>query len=205
MRERLFEELSTYKEVVSPGSFMNNTGSGEKRCSWKEKYEFQRLSKLTISCDSIRFPGFVTEKIVDPFIAHSIPIYCGNPRINEDFNEKAFVWCKDESRIEDTLKRIEYLDNNYMNPISLDSLAENIQISKEYACALFKKEMKQTISHHLTDLRLSHAAIFLTQYPQKKVSEIGNMCGFDNSSYFCMVFKKMYGVTPAQYRSNTNI
>ena len=112
MREQLFDKLSEYKEVLSPGSFLNNTSNNNKRCSWNEKNEYQKLSKFSIACDSISYPGFVTEKIVGPFKCHSIPIYCGSPRINEDFNEEAFIWCKDESQIEETVKRVEYLDNN---------------------------------------------------------------------------------------------
>lgn len=135
MRESLFEKLSEYKEVISPGSFMNNTNSEKKRCSWKEKHEFQRLSKFTIACDSICYPGFVTEKIVDPFKDHSIPIYCGSSRINEDFNENAFIWCKDESQIEETLKRIEYLDNNddaYIEMLMQNPLLDDNQEIKRY-------------------------------------------------------------------------
>ncbi len=111
MREKLFEKLATYKSVVSPGSFMNNTSSS-KRCSWKQKYEYLSASKFTIACDSITYPGFVTEKIVQPFMYHSIPVYFGNTEIAKDFNTDSFVLCKSEADLDDTLQRIISLDSN---------------------------------------------------------------------------------------------
>lgn len=111
MREKLFERLSKYKDVVSPGSFLNNTG-GKGRCSWAEKNEYLKLSKFTITCDSISYPGFVTEKIVQPFQQHSIPVYFGSTRIDEDFNVNSFVWCKSDADIENAVERIINLDKN---------------------------------------------------------------------------------------------
>ena len=112
MREKLFETLNEYKPVVSAGSYLNNTNSEKKRCSWAEKYEYLKASKFTIAGDSIIYPGFVTEKIVQPFMHHSIPIYVGNPLINKDFNTDAFVWCKSENDLEAALEKIRYLDEN---------------------------------------------------------------------------------------------
>jgi alpha(1,3/1,4) fucosyltransferase len=37
------------------------------------------------------FPGYSTEKLTDPFVARSVPIYKGDPRVAEWFNPKAFI------------------------------------------------------------------------------------------------------------------
>ena len=50
--------------------------------------------------------GYTTEKIFEPMIAQSIPIYWGNPRIGEDFNEKSFINCNKVDILE-YLKKIE--------------------------------------------------------------------------------------------------
>ena len=110
MREKLFEALNSYKPVVSPGSYLNNTGGGKKRCSWAEKHDYLRLSKFTIAGDSIRYPGFVTEKIVDPFIFHSIPVYFGSTKIYDDFNKDAFICCENENDIERVVEEVRLLD-----------------------------------------------------------------------------------------------
>ena len=112
MRELLFKELGKYKQVVSPGSYLNNQNTNG--CTWLEKRRYLDLSKFTIAGDSIEYPGFFTEKIIQPFEHHSIPIYFGNPRINEEINEKAFVWCKSKSDkdVQKTIEQVKFIDTN---------------------------------------------------------------------------------------------
>ena len=112
MREELFRKLSEYKDVVSPGSYLNNVNHSKKRCSWAEKDRYLSESKFTIAGDSIQYPGFVTEKIVQPFLLHSVPIYVGNPEIRLDFNPKAFLCCETEEDVETTIEKVRLLDNN---------------------------------------------------------------------------------------------
>ena len=54
--------------------------------------------------------------------------------------------------------------------------------------------------HYLLMLRISHAKIYLIQYPDKKVTEISKMCGFESPSYFGKLFRREVGMTPEQYR-----
>lgn len=115
MRESIFKKLMEYKHVVSPGSFMNNTENTNKkvkRCSWKVKTEYLKYSKFTIAGDSIKYPGFVTEKIVQPFQQHSIPVYWGSTKIDVDFNTEAFVWCKDIEDLDRMLAQVQFLDTH---------------------------------------------------------------------------------------------
>ena len=117
IREEIFQRLCKYKYICSPGSYLNNINSDKnnkisKRCSFSEKIQYLELSKFTISGESIEYPGFVTEKIIHPFQYHSVPIYFGNPRVDEDFNPRAFVWCHSHDDISRVLKEVEYLDTH---------------------------------------------------------------------------------------------
>lgn len=135
MREKLFETLDSYKTVISPGSFLNNMGGGKVRCTWQEKNEYLKLSKFTIAGDSINYPGFVTEKIVDPFKAFSVPVYFGSTVIDEDFNTESFVWCRSESELEDTLEKVKYLDTHddeYINMLMKCPLKDENYIVNKY-------------------------------------------------------------------------
>lgn len=137
MREELFKQLSTYKQVVSPGSYLNNLVPGGKasRCSWHEKARFVSESKFTIAGDSISYPGFVTEKIMDPFVQHSIPVYFGNPVIDRDFNTDSFVWCRDKEDIERVLSEVRYLDEHddaYIDMLLKSPLADAHSVEKIY-------------------------------------------------------------------------
>ena len=95
---------------------------------------------------------------------------------------------------------IDFIDNHYAEPFSLSELAESIQLSREYMCTLFKQILGQTIVQYLQTVRITHARIFLIQYPEKQISEIASLCGFENSSYFGKVFRKICGCSPDQFR-----
>lgn len=95
---------------------------------------------------------------------------------------------------------VRYLENNYMKPISLDDIAYEVNVTKEYLCSLFKKHMKQTIISYLQIIRIANARNLLSKRPSETVKQIGKLCGFDNTSYFCRVFKKIQGITPQSYR-----
>ncbi len=98
------------------------------------------------------------------------------------------------------LKVISYLENHYAEPITLDDISREVELTKGYICHLFKETMGITVVRELTYIRIGRARIFLTQYPEKNVTEIAGMCGFDSAGYFGKVFKKINGVTPDQYR-----
>lgn len=135
MREKLFETLNSYKTVVSPGSFLNNMNGEKKRCSWQEKHEYVKASKFTIAGDSINYPGFVTEKIVDPFRFNSVPIYFGSTKIEEDFNTDSFIWCKSENDLADILERVKYVDTHddeYINMLTTCPLKDENYIARKY-------------------------------------------------------------------------
>lgn len=104
-----------------------------------------------------------------------------------------------------TGKIISYLEDNYSHVLSLNDLSDYMQLSKEYLCTVFKSKMQTTIMKFLLDLRISHARIFLLQYPEKRVAEISQMCGFDSPSYFGMQFKKIVGVTPENFRRGIHL
>ncbi len=110
-------------------------GDGKRRCSWQEKHEYVKASKFTIAGDSINYPGFVTEKIVDPFRFNSVPVYFGSTKIEEDFNTDSFIWCKSENDLSATLDRVKYIDNHddeYINMLMTCPLRDENYLVRKY-------------------------------------------------------------------------
>ncbi len=107
IREVFFKELSKYKKVDSGGKFMNNLGYAV-----ADKVEFIRNYKFTIAFESSKLNGYTTEKIFEPMVVNSIPIYYGNPNVNHDFNEESFIWLKKESDIDEVVSKVIELDKN---------------------------------------------------------------------------------------------
>lgn len=82
-RNRLFQKLNSRKKVDSMGSAFNNTGFTVQ----PELPKIRCISdyKFTFAIENSSYPGYVTEKIMDPMAAHSVPLYWGSERVDEDF------------------------------------------------------------------------------------------------------------------------
>lgn len=98
------------------------------------------------------------------------------------------------------IKRILYkIHQQYMEDISLESLAAEINLSPKYLGKLFKQEMGIGFIKYLTNYRLEMAKQFL-QWTNKKITDISRAVGFQDASYFCHIFRQRYEMSPEQYR-----
>lgn len=110
------KELAKYKHVDCPGKILNNMKNDIiKRYddNWRKgKIEFINNYKFTIAFENSSSNGYTTEKLIQPFLANSIPIYWGNPEVVRDFNPKAFINCNDYKNFDEIIEKIKELDNN---------------------------------------------------------------------------------------------
>jgi len=110
-RNNFFQKLSKYKMVDSGGRLMNNIGY-----AITDKLKFQSDYKFSIAYENNayrpQFPGYTTEKIMQPMTVNSIPIYWGNPLIHLEFNTKSFVNFYDFNSEDDMIEYIIELDKN---------------------------------------------------------------------------------------------
>jgi hypothetical protein len=106
-RIEFFYKLSKYKKVDSGGRFLNNIGGPV-----KNKMEFIQDYKFTIAFENSSYPGYTTEKILDPMCCHSIPIYWGNPFVYKDFNTKSFINCHEYEDFDEVIERIIEVDSD---------------------------------------------------------------------------------------------
>ena len=106
-RNRFFEKLSRYKQVDSGGSFRNNVGGPV-----ADKGAFIARYKFNIAFENSSFPGYTTEKLFDPLVVHSVPIYWGDPEAARDFDPSCFVALRDGDSEDAFIERIVELDRN---------------------------------------------------------------------------------------------
>lgn len=101
-------------------------------------------------------------------------------------------------------KIIDYIDSHYTdNDLSLELLAEKVNISVSYISAILKKEKNTTFVKYLTTLRMEKAKELLKN-PNLKIVDIAENIGFSEAYYFSHSFKKYQGVSPKEYRTNEN-
>lgn len=100
-------------------------------------------------------------------------------------------------------KALDYIELHYAEKIGLKTLSDALYISPNYFSDLFRRHMKVKFSDFLIEYRLKKACILLKN-PEYKVSEIAEMVGFRDSTYFSTVFKKTYNLTPLEYKNTKN-
>jgi two-component system response regulator YesN len=96
-------------------------------------------------------------------------------------------------------KATQYINENYMNKITLLSVAEQLHTNHSYLSTLFKKETGISFTEYLNEVRLKRTQDLLLSTNLSLV-EIALCSGFESQSYFTKVFKKKYGTTPREYR-----
>lgn len=77
-----------------------------------DKLSFIKEYKFTIAFENSGFPGYTTEKLVHPMMAHSLPIYWGNELVERDFNPKSILNYADFQNEEELIERIIEIDND---------------------------------------------------------------------------------------------
>jgi AraC family transcriptional regulator, regulatory protein of adaptative response / methylphosphotriester-DNA alkyltransferase methyltransferase len=93
----------------------------------------------------------------------------------------------------------EYIDNNFIEKLTLHTLAEIAHGSPYHLHRTFKKITGITPVEHLQQVRLNAAKEYLIQ-TKKAIEDISKCVGMPNTPYFITLFKKKTGYTPAQYR-----
>lgn len=106
-RIEFFHKLSAYKKVDSGGRYLNNIGY-----SVENKQEFIKDYKFVISFENSSYPGYTTEKLIQPMLVNSIPVYWGNPVVGKDFNTRSFVNINDFRSYDEAIEFIIEMDTN---------------------------------------------------------------------------------------------
>ena len=96
-------------------------------------------------------------------------------------------------------KTVAFMENNFLDKITLEDLAKKSAMSVNQFLRVFKKNYQITPINYLTHLRLDRAKELLKD-PNLDITEVAFDSGFDDSNYFSRVFRKKLGTTPRAYR-----
>ena len=99
---------------------------------------------------------------------------------------------------------IAYIDENYMNEsCTLVDVAEALSVNSSYLSTVFSKEMDTTCVKFLTAKRLEKARELLAK-KRMHTADVAAAVGYKDSHYFSFVFRKMYGMSPREYRNQNS-
>lgn len=94
---------------------------------------------------------------------------------------------------------MDWLQTQYAKPLSLEEMSREIGVSLSHLSRQFHKEKGVTLIQYLTGIRLEHAMQLLIN-SELPISKVAKECGFSNGNYFTKVYKKVFHITPEDYR-----
>ena len=92
-----------------------------------------------------------------------------------------------------------YVESHYMEDITLQDAAAQVNYSDAYFCRFFKQNFDKNFIMYLSEFRVEKAKELLSDVTVN-VKDIGQRVGIQDSSYFTKVFKRVTGLTPSEYR-----
>lgn len=98
------------------------------------------------------------------------------------------------------LKAIQYVEVHYGRKITLQKMSDELHLSPNYLCELFKRHTGKNLMEYVTEYRMTKATEYLNQV-EYKVSDVAAMVGYKEAKYFSSAFKKTYQMTPLEYRN----
>ena len=130
-RNQMFNELSAYKRVDSGGRYMNNVGGPV-----PDKLAFESRHKFSICFENSSHSGYTTEKLLQAFAARTVPIYWGDPRVCETFNENAFINVGSYgslSEVVDAVRELDGGDSKYLGMLKEPAFRRDVSgIAQEH-------------------------------------------------------------------------
>ncbi|MCR8645128.1 helix-turn-helix domain-containing protein [Paenibacillus sp. N1-5-1-14] len=92
-----------------------------------------------------------------------------------------------------------YIEVNAHRDVSLQEISHHFFMSREYISRKFKQYFNENMTDYISRIRMERAKMLLLN-PALRMTQIAEMVGYQDEKYFSKVFKKMYGVSPNEYR-----
>jgi AraC-like DNA-binding protein len=95
-----------------------------------------------------------------------------------------------------------YVQENFQSAITRESVAQHFGLAPNHVSRVFRKEGFMRFNDYLNLVRVNRAKFMLQTY-SLTLKEIAFDCGYNDTAYFCRVFKKTCKITPTQYRTDS--
>ncbi len=157
--------------------------------------DFERMKQEFSNLANLRgepFDSFMAENIINRIV-----MYIMN-------SAKSFSHSASVSAANKAARAIQYIKMHLREDIKLDDIAEYMHMTPNYFCRFFKKQLGVNMKKYVLDQRLTYAANQL-RATDDLITEISTDSGFNSTSHFFNSFKKKYGVSPVNFRTEFHL
>lgn len=170
---------SYYKYIVS------KIGNKFQTQSWRSIVD-SIYNLIDLYNTKVEYVDLIVSQIITEILTQSIT---GNlSKTKSDTNTKAKL-----------RQVLDYIDEHFTDPITLDILSNQFFISKYHLAREFKKEYNQTLIQHVLIRRINYAKELL-RFTDLSIGEISEICGIGDLNYFNKIFKRLEMMTASEYR-----
>lgn len=165
------------------------------------EYEEHTLSKgssskaiayVGITCDGVMYWGAGIDEDIIKASIHALTVAA---------NKLPALQSEDDEKDDRLVNILNYIQNNYQT-VTLEELAEKFHLSEPYISKYIKDKSGKTFGEHVANVRMKKAKVLLKN-GNMTVENIAYAVGYQNVEPFNRTFKKLFDMTPVQYR-NTN-
>ena len=96
-----------------------------------------------------------------------------------------------------------YIQQYYMNDISISQIAEHFKLTANYLSAIFHRRAGCKFIDYLTEIRIDAAKKLLIKNPTASIQDIALLVGYNSARHFSSLFQKQVGMTPSAYRKES--
>ena len=102
------------------------------------------------------------------------------------------------------MKAIDFIEQSFAGPTSLDSISSHCAVSTGHLCRRFKQQTGSTLQQHIMRVRIAQA-MSLMRDKRYHIDQAGYASGFNSAAYFSRAFRKVTGLTPSGWMKRQNL
>ncbi len=149
----------------------------------------RKIKKILADIESKKMPSMVQRGYILVIFGMLLDHY---PQVDIESN----------SDVETIVQILNYIDENYANPISLDSISQAFGYNKYYFSKIFNRNVRENLTTYVNIIRIQHLVKRAVKEPRPNISALAFDVGFDSLSTFYRYFASLYGCSPAVYLSD---
>lgn len=116
------------------------------------------------------------------------------------YNSVPFSIKRNNRNVDLIIQLLPIMQKNSHKPFILEEWADQVKLTPNYFCSLFKKVTKLTPLAYITKCRIQFSKKMLLDDPQMQIKEVAISTGYPSVSYFNKVFRNQEGITPGEFR-----